>query len=120
MTQLTVVPSSPAVPQGYAEKAMASLLQLHDELMHEKEKRIELVRALMEKEQALAELRQTVRLLEERARATEQTRGPSAAQPPESVVMPADSPPPPAAAPTRVPPKAPGVASPRRDAWRVW
>lgn len=55
------------VPSGYAEKAMASLLQLHTELMEEKERRVDLYRRLMEKEQAIAELRMYVKLLEEKA-----------------------------------------------------
>ncbi len=54
------------VPAAYAEKAMASILQLHQELMDEKERRVELFRTLMEREQALAELRMYVKLLEER------------------------------------------------------
>jgi hypothetical protein len=55
------------VPVQYAEKAMASLLQMHAELSQEKERRIDLYRRLMEKEQALAELRSYVKLLEARA-----------------------------------------------------
>lgn len=55
------------VPASYAEKAMASLMQLHSELMDEKERRVELYRTLMEKEQALAELKLYVKMLEERA-----------------------------------------------------
>jgi len=54
------------VPMGYAEKSMASLMQLHAELMEEKERRVDLYRRLMDKEQALAELKMYVRLLEEK------------------------------------------------------
>jgi len=54
------------VPVGFAEKAMASLMQLHTELVDEKEKRVALYRTLMEKEQSLAELAMYVRVLEER------------------------------------------------------
>ena len=54
------------MPEGYAQKAMASLMQLHTELMDEKERRVELHRQLMEKEQALAELKMYVKLLEEK------------------------------------------------------
>jgi|SRR5215470_13535733 len=54
------------VPIGYAEKSMASLMQLHSELMDEKERRVDLYRRLMDKEQALAELKMYVRLLEEK------------------------------------------------------
>lgn len=57
------------VPSSYAEKAMASLMQLHSELMEEKERRVDLYRRLMEKEQSLAELKMYVRLLEERVAA---------------------------------------------------
>src|SRR5262245_23187706 len=53
-----------AVPTDYAQRAMASLMQLHRELMDEKERRVELYRRLMEKEQTIAELRMYVRLLE--------------------------------------------------------
>ena len=52
------------VPAGYAEKAMASLMQLHSELMSEKEKRVDLFRQLMEREQALTELKAYVKQLE--------------------------------------------------------
>jgi hypothetical protein len=54
------------VPSAFAEKAMASLMQLHSELMNEKERRVDLYRRLMTKEQALAELRMYVRFLEDR------------------------------------------------------
>lgn len=64
-------PSEPLVPSGYAEKAMASLLRLHDELMAEKERHHTLLDRLMEKEQTLAELKGYVRLLEDKlARST--------------------------------------------------
>jgi hypothetical protein len=58
--------SAAMVPAGYAEKAMASLMQLHCELMEEKERRVDLYRRLMEREQAVAELRMYVKLLEEK------------------------------------------------------
>ena len=45
------------VPGDFAEKAMASLMSLHTELMDEKERRVELYRKLMEREQTVAELR---------------------------------------------------------------
>ena len=63
-SELAVAQSS--VPTGYAEKAMASLMQLHSELMEEKERRGDLFRRLMEKEQALAELKMYVKVLEEK------------------------------------------------------
>ncbi len=65
--ELALTTATALVPAGYAEKAMASLMQLHSELMDEKEKRVELFRCLMEKEQALAELKMYVKLLEEKA-----------------------------------------------------
>jgi hypothetical protein len=58
--------SSAMVPIGYAEKSMASLMQLHTELMNEKERRVDLYRRLMDKEQALAEMKMYVQLLEEK------------------------------------------------------
>ncbi len=65
---LEVLPyeSARVVPVGYAEKTMASLMQLHSELMNEKERRVDLYRRLMDKEQAMAELRMYVRLLEDK------------------------------------------------------
>ena len=61
-------PSAPSavVPMDYAEKAMGSLMQLHSELMEEKERRVDLYRRLMEREQAVAELRMYVKILEEK------------------------------------------------------
>ncbi len=65
-TENAVQDSFVMVPMGYAEKSMASLMQLHSELMEEKERRVDLYRRLMDKEQALAELKMYVRLLEEK------------------------------------------------------
>ena len=99
-------PSS-AVPQAYAEKAMATLMQLHSELMDEKERRVDLYRRLMEREQALAELRMYVRVLEERAEAAK--AAPAVAPPVAAPV---------AAPPVRVAPAktaAPVAPSPRRS-----
>lgn len=62
-------PNTAAVPVEYAEKAMGSLMKLHGELMEEKERRVDLYRRLMEKEQALAELKMYVKLLEEKVEA---------------------------------------------------
>ena len=64
--ELSGFESSAMVPIGYAEKSMASLMQLHSELMDEKERRVDLYRRLMDKEQALAELKMYVQLLEEK------------------------------------------------------
>jgi hypothetical protein len=111
------------VPEGYAQKAMASLMQLHTELMDEKERRVELHRQLMQKEQALAELRMYVKLLEEKV---EQ-------RPPARPRIRPVPPPPPAAAATAatatkpktrlkaVPrPPPPPPARPAPDGWRSW
>lgn len=108
------------VPEGYAQKAMASLMQLHTELMDEKEQRVELHRQLMEKEQALAELRMYVKLLEEKV---EQR------PPPRPRVRPVPPPPPASAKPAvaakpklkavpRPPPPPPPARPP--DGWRSW
>lgn len=67
MTSLMPQPPGAAlVPAGFAEKAMASLMQLHGELMDEKERRVDLYRRLMEKEQLVSELRMYIRSLEEK------------------------------------------------------
>jgi len=55
---------SPAVPMYYAERSMATIMRLHDELMTEKERCIDLQRRLMSKEQAYAEIEYYARLLE--------------------------------------------------------
>jgi hypothetical protein len=101
------------VPEGYAQKAMASLMQLHTELMDEKERRVELHRQLMEKEQALAELRMYVKLLEERMEETPPPR-PRAQPVPLKAVPRAAPPPPPAARPVSAP------AADATDGWRSW
>ena len=81
--------SESLVPASYAEKAMSSLLRLHEDLVEEKERRIDLYRRLMEREQSLAEVRAYVKLLEsELARrgfdptvyAIDPASGPAAAQ----------------------------------------
>src|ERR1044072_2782339 len=58
------------IPGRFAERAMNSLMHLHQELMDEKERRLELYRRLMEREQAVAELQSLVRLLERELEAT--------------------------------------------------
>jgi hypothetical protein len=116
------------VPSVFAEKAMGSLMQLHTELMEEKGRRVDLYRRLMEKEQAVAELRMYVKLLEERlapkpaASAPAPVAAPVAAAAPVTVPSPKPAPAPApapavAAAPARVPPpKAHKVP----DGWRTW
>ncbi len=116
------------VPTDYAQRAMASLMQLHSELMEEKERRVDLYRRLMEKEQAIAELRMYVKLLEEKLGKVEQTQGAGADERPDSP-MPDPiplrrpnrevprSPPPPRRAepPPAIRPKASAT-----DGWKTW
>ncbi|MDF1562625.1 MAG: hypothetical protein P1V51_06260 [Deltaproteobacteria bacterium] len=52
------------VPADYAEKTMSSLLSLHEDLMAEKERALDITRRLMAAEQDRAELESYVRLLE--------------------------------------------------------
>jgi len=81
--RLASLVSAGMVPSGYAEKAMASLLQLHTELMEEKERRVDLYRRLSEKEKTIAELRGYVRMLEERlAKGASEIRAESALEAP--------------------------------------
>ncbi|MDP1915188.1 MAG: hypothetical protein Q8L14_03000 [Myxococcales bacterium] len=108
------------VPASYAEKAMASLMQLHGELMDEKERRVELFRRLMEKEQALAELKMYVKILEERAglaREPVQPAEPRAAR----AEPPAPQPPPKPRSSqlSAMPPAVPRVGK-RPEGWKVW
>lgn len=146
-SELAVAQSS--VPTGYAEKAMASLMQLHSELMEEKEKRVDLFRRLMEKEQALAELKMYVKVLEEKHAALMPPPPPAvpreqlrvAPRPPPPGMPPASPPPPaiaaqpppqpqPPAAPMGPmgPPAVPNVARvsptvrsmPTPDGWKTW
>ncbi|MBX5483877.1 MAG: hypothetical protein IRZ16_18805 [Myxococcaceae bacterium] len=125
------------VPALFAEKAMASLMQLHGELMEEKERRVDLYRRLMEKEQAVAELRMYVRVLEEKLGISSGDAAPreASAQRPEPVTSAA--PKGAAAARPANEPDPSGVALPRRpsapasrpvpparpsanDGWRAW
>jgi hypothetical protein len=117
------------VPAGYAEKAMASLMQLHSELMDEKERRVDLFRRLMEREQALAELRMYVKILEEKmAKPAEPPPAPVAPRPQAVAEARRDDAPPvpprsvrPATA--QMPPMAPmppRINARRPDGWKVW
>ena len=132
------------VPVSYAEKTMASLLQLHTELMEEKERRVDLYRRLLEKDEALAELRYQVKILEDGLRRAE-------GQPPAASLPAASLPVAPLAAPVAalesraevpvtvrvVPPQVPAplpgalvrpgappaptpVSRPSREGWRQW
>lgn len=120
------------VPVGFAEKAMASLMQLHGELVEEKEKRVALYRTLMEKEQALAELSMYVRVLEERLgvaapavpEVPKQHVAPRRAPAPAPRESPRPQQPPPSPAP-RAPaastaPTAPTAPTVSDEGWKVW
>jgi hypothetical protein len=111
MPELLVHAQSQLVPANFAEKAMASLMQLHAELMDEKERRVELFRRLMEREQSLAELRFYVTALEERLETPARDSKPST--PPAAMVpeMPPQRPP----ISVESPAKARAVAG-----WRTW
>jgi hypothetical protein len=123
---LTTQAAAQLVPASYAEKAMASLMQLHSELMDEKEKRVDLFRRLMEREQALAELKMYVKMLEEKMSASPsatRNEAPPVAPPPQPrpiVMTPAQpqmtrpSPPRVAPVPPRIPPR------PRIEGWKTW
>lgn len=120
---LSTHPAAQLVPASYAEKAMASLMQLHAELMDEKERRVDLFRRLMEREQALAELKMYVKVLEEKL-APPKPPEPVLARPPEPPRPPA-TPPPPARVHASVrppprPPVPPRVGAPIGDGWRAW
>ncbi len=125
--------SAGLVPVSYAEKAMASLLQLHSEVLEEKERRVDLHRRLMEKEQALAELKMYVRMLEEKL---QRPAAPAAAPVPMPAPVPVQAAPvaqvprpPPmdrqAPATRRMAPVAVAVgvgarARPATDGWKAW
>ena len=99
---LRAAPAANAVvPMDYAEKAMGSLMQLHSELMEEKERRVDLYRRLMEREQAVAELRMYVKLLEDKLAKKPAEAAP---EPPSQVAAPSAAPPSP---PARVAPRPP-------------
>lgn len=95
------------MPAAYAEKTMHSLLRLHEELMEEKERRIDLYRRLMTREQELAELRAYVRLLE--AEVAKDEGVPAAATPAGRASAPVEPPP-------RTPPAAPRAPAAERQA----
>jgi hypothetical protein len=120
---------------------MASLLQLHGELMEEKERRVDLYRRLSEKDEALAELRYQVKLLEDRLRRAEglppalaAAPQPSATNDAQARVFPVSPPAPaPAAAsaaplqplperkaPAKAASPGPARAAARREDWRQW
>ncbi|MBL8912374.1 MAG: hypothetical protein JNM17_16905 [Archangium sp.] len=114
--------ASQLVPAAFAEKAMASVMQLHAELMDEKERRVDLFRKLMDREQALAELKMYVRVLEEKLAPPPP---PVAVAPPIVVPQPQPihvrPPPPPKQTPPVPPPMPPRVTTTARlDGWKTW
>ena len=137
---LASAPTAQMVPGDFAEKAMASLMSLHSELMDEKERRVELYRKLMEREQTVAELRMYIRVLEEKLEPKAEVARPAPAPAAEPVMRayvaprPAPAPahviasmpePAPAASaytrePTVAPPLPPRVARPKVDGWKTW
>ena len=118
---LTTQAAAQLVPASYAEKAMASLMQLHSELMDEKERRVDLFRRLMEREQALAELKMYVKMLEEKMAAAPVTPKPVPVAEPQPVTPPTKVETPYRVAPSRVPPMPPQIhARPRVDGWKTW
>ena len=116
MESLTTQAAAQLVPASYAEKAMASLMQLHSELMDEKERRVELFRKLMDREQSLAELKMYVKMLEQKLVAP-------AAAPRPVVMTPVEPPLPQPARQNRAAPVPPRVLSAPRtriDGWKTW
>lgn len=118
---LSIQSAAQLVPASYAEKAMASLMQLHSELMDEKERRVDLFRRLMEREQALAELKMYVKVLEEKLTPPSPIAvTPVAAVPPPPAPSPAVEAAPKKSAP-RVPPVAPHMPPRARvEGWKTW
>lgn len=129
---LAMHPAAQLVPASYAEKAMASLMQLHSELMDEKERRVELFRRLMEREQALAELKMYVKVLEEKL--TPAAPLPQHPPAPREAAAPRPEAPPPKA-PVAPPPPSPRLRAdvatrppvpprvgmrPGQDGWKSW
>ncbi|PZR16084.1 MAG: hypothetical protein DI536_07260 [Archangium gephyra] len=108
---LTTHAATQLVPASYAEKTMASLMQLHGELMDEKERRVDLFRRLMEREQALAELKMYVKVLEARLTPPPPVAAPVMTQPVTQV----------RASPPRVAPQPPPISPRGRvEGWKTW
>lgn len=124
MTELATSVATQLVPASYAEKAMASLMQLHSELMDEKERRVDLFRRLMEREQALAELKMYVKVLEEQARGRTEAPRPENPAPSPLQVSPPATPTPPSSVRSearRAPPVVPLVGQRRGpEGWKSW
>ena len=127
-TELAQAAQSQMVPGDFAEKVMASLMQMHSELMDEKERRVELFRKLMEREQTVAELRMYVKMLEEKL-APPKVEPAAPAAPAVAFTAPLEAPlsaaraAAPSAyvrAPEVAPPLPPRVARPKIDGWKTW
>lgn len=99
------------VPLAYAEKTMTALLRLHEDLSEEKERRIDLYRRLMDREQQLAELKAYVRLLEAERERGSAPAAAAAAPAPEAAPAPAATP-----APSASKTQAPAGATPQQGA----
>ena len=120
--ELTTQAASQLVPASYAEKAMASLMQLHSELMDEKERRVDLFRRLMEKEQALAELKMYVKVLEEKLAPAQPIAVSAPSMPAPMPAQTSEAPKRPTLRVAPVPPVPPQVAPGRArpEGWRSW
>jgi hypothetical protein len=113
--------STQLVPASYAEKAMASIMQLHTELMDEKERRVDLFRKLMEREQALAELKMYMKVLEEELARTRAQAAPPTAGAARPAEPPAAAQPVPARKVEHRAPVVPNPASRRTpEGWKSW
>ena len=113
----------PSVPMYYAERSMATIMQLHDELMAEKERCVDLHRRLLTREQAYAELEYYVRILE----AKMEGRYPEAPRPerlaqvrPIRPVAPVPEPEPEPTAAAASGGSHRSGSAPRPDGWRSW
>ncbi len=106
----------PSVPMHYAERAMGTIMQLHGELMAEKERCIDLQRRLLSRDQTVAELEWYVRILEARL----EGRFPEVPRPePLAKVTPIRPDLKTAPEPPLEPARA-AAGSPRPDGWRAW
>lgn len=118
MSELATAAATHLVPQNFAEKAMASLMQLHTELMDEKEKRVDLFRKLMEREQAIAEFKAYVKVLEDQL-ARAQT-APAVAKSVETPVSPSPRVATPPSRRAPMPPPPPVAPRARVEGWKTW
>lgn len=120
INELSTQAASQLVPAAFAEKAMASLMQLHGELMDEKERRVDLFRKLMDREQALAELKMYVKVLEEKLTPPQPMPPVNVAPPVAAQPMQARPPPPKQTPPVPPPMPARVTTRARLDGWKTW